>query len=82
MILAELIADCSLQRFFAYLAMARGEMNGPFSLAETLLLEALKLSFWHWVYRCLVFFSGLFVGINYTQPMYDGRNWFPKSRDS
>ena len=33
----------------------------------------MKLSLCHWVYCSLVFASGLFVGIEKTQPLYDGR---------
>ena len=36
-------------------------------------LEATELSLWHWIHCSLVYFSGLFVRIDITHPLYDGR---------
>ena len=33
----------------------------------------MKLSLWHWFYCTLVYASGVFVGIDSTQPLYDGK---------
>ena len=63
MILAELIAECRLERFFAYLVMARGIMYELLAFVGILKkkaqghlehLEAMKLSFWQWIYGSLV----------------------------
>ena len=81
MILAELIAECSLERLFSYLVMTRRDMKRLLALAEILKkkdaqgysehLEAMKLSLWHWLDCTLVCSSGVFVGIESTQPLYD-----------
>ena len=83
MILAELIAECGLERLFSNLVMAKGDMKGLLALAEILekkdaqeypkQLEAMKVSLWHWFYCALVYSSGVFVGIDSTQPLYDGK---------
>ena len=80
---AELIAECSIERLFSYLVMAKGDMKGLLALAEILKrkvaqgypeqLEAMKLSLWHWFYCALVYSSGVFVGIDSIQPLYDGK---------
>ena len=71
MILAELIAECNLDRLFSYLVMARGDMKWLLAFAATLKkkcvqghpeqLEAMKLSLWYWMYCSLVYFSGLLL---------------------
>ena len=83
MILTELIEECSIERLFSYLVMARGDLKGLLALAEILKrkdaqgypeqLEAMKLSFWHWIYCALVYSSDMFVGIHSSQPLYEGK---------
>ena len=36
-------------------------------------LKAMKLSLWHWICCTLMYSSGVFVRIDSTQPLYDGR---------
>ena len=82
-ILAELIAECSLERFFSYLVKARGKMQELVAFAKILRkkhaqrhpeqLEAMKRFLWHCIYCSLVYSSGLFVYIDSTPPLYDGR---------
>ena len=58
-------------------------MEGLLGLAEILKkkdvrgypeqLEAMKLSLWHRFYCTLVYSSGVFVGFDSTQPLYDGK---------
>ena len=58
-------------------------MNGPIAFTATLIqkdaqghpkqLEPKKLSLWHRIYCSLIYSSGLFVGIESIQPLYDGR---------
>ena len=83
MILAELLLKCSLEHFFSNLVMARENMKGLLAFAEILEMKdaqghpgqlgVMKLSLWHWIYCTLVYLSGVFVGIDSTQPLYDGR---------
>ena len=83
MILAEKIAECSLERFFSYLVMRRADMQGLVAFAKILQrkdaqghpeqLEAMKLSLCHWIFCSLVYFLGLVVGIDSTQQLYYGR---------
>ena len=83
MILAETITECSLEPLFSYLVMAEGDMKGLLALAEILKkkdaqgypkpLKAMKLSLWHWFYCTLVYSSDVFVGIDSTQPLFDGK---------
>ena len=82
-ILADLVTKCNLEWMFSYLVMAQGDFTGLTALAGllekkdaqeyTAHLEAMKLSLYHWIYCSLVFASGLFVGIDKTQSLYDGR---------
>ena len=78
MIVAELVAECSLERFFSYLMMARGDIKGFLAFAEIQKkkgaqghperLEAMKLSLWHLMYCSLVYSSGVFVGFDSSHP--------------
>ena len=83
MILANLVTECNLEWLFSYLVIAQGDIKGLTTLAGllekkdaqeyTAHLEAMNLSLYHWIYCSLVFASGLFVGIDKKQPLYDGR---------
>ena len=83
MILADLVTECNLVWLFSYLVIERGAITGLKVLAELLKkkdaqdypahLESMKLSLYHWIYCTFVFASRLVVGIDKTQPLYDGR---------
>ena len=63
--------------------IARGNISGLTALAKLLQrkdaqdypahLECMTTSLYHWIYCSLVFASGLFVGVDKHQPLYDGR---------
>ena len=83
MILADLTTECNLEWLFSYLVLAHGDIAGLTALAELLQkkdaqeypahLERMTISLYHWIYCSLVFASGLFVGVDKNQPLYDGR---------
>ena len=88
MILAEIFAECSLERFFYYLVMTIADMQGLVTFAKILQrkdaqghpeqIEVMKLSLFHWILCSLVCFLGLVVGIDSTQPLYYGRQLISK----
>ena len=63
--------------------IAQGDITGLTALAELLgrkdaqknsaHLETMKLSLYHWINCSLVLVSGLLVGIDKRQPLYNGR---------
>ena len=69
MILAELMAERSIERLFSYLVMAKRDMKGLLALAEILKrkdaqgyseqLEAMKLFLWHWLYCAILYSSSI-----------------------
>ena len=83
MMLTDLITECNLEWLFSYLVLVRGDIAGLTALAELLQkkdaqeypahLERMTISLYHWIYCSLVFASGLFVGVDKNQPLYDGR---------
>ena len=83
MILTDLVTECNLEWLFSYLVIARGNISGLTALAKLLQrkdaqdypahLERMTTSLYHWIYCSLVFASGLFVGVDKHQPLYDGR---------
>ena len=88
MILANLITECNLEWLFSYLVIARGDITGLTAL-ELLLqkkdaqdypahIERKTISLYNWIYCSLVFASGLFVGAERNQPLYDGRQLVSK----
>ena len=82
-ILADLTTECNLEWLFSYLVLARGDIAELTALAELLQkkdaqeypahLERMTISLYHWIYCSLVFPSGLFVGVDRNQLLYDGR---------
>ena len=83
MILTDLITESNLEWLFSYLVLSRGDIKGLTALAELLQkkdaqdypahLAKMITSLHHWIYCSLVFSSGLFVGVDKNQPLYDGR---------
>ena len=81
MILANLITECNLEWLFTYQVIARGDITGLTALAELLQkkgnypahVERMTTSSYHWIYCSLVFASGLFIGVDRNQPLFDGR---------
>ena len=82
MILIDLMTESNLEWLFSYLVLSHGDITRLTALAELLQkkdaqnypahLEKMTASLYHWIYCSSVFSSGLFVGVDRDQPLYDG----------
>ena len=86
-LLIEIVVSCDLIMFYSYLVLAQGQLRSLIRWSHILhqkdqqnysaQLERMRVSMQHWLYSTLVFASGLFVGVDQVQPLYDSDRQLP-----
>ena len=86
--LVEIVISCDLTTFYSYLVIAQGQlrsltrwghlMNSKDQQDYSAQLECKRASVQHWLYSTLVFASGLFVGVDQSQPLHNSDRQIPR----
>ena len=85
--LVELVVSSDLVTFYSYLILAQGQLRSLTRWGHLLnskdqqdyvtQLERMRASLQHWLYSTLVFASGLFVGVDQSQPLHHSERQLP-----
>ena len=85
--LVELVVSSDLVTFYSYLILAQGQLRSLTRWGHLLnskdqqdyvtQLERMRASLQHWLYSTLVFASGLFVGVDQSQPLHNSERQLP-----
>ena len=80
-LLADTVIACDLTMFYSYLVLAQGQLRSLTRWGHLMTskdqqdysaqLERMRASIQHWLYSTLVFASGLFVGVDQSQPLHN-----------
>ena len=80
-LLADMVIACDLTVFYSYLILAQGKLRSLTRWGHLMTskdqqdysaqLERMRASIQHWLYSTLVFASGLFVGVDQSQPLHN-----------
>ena len=80
-LLADMVIACDLTVFYSYLVLAQGQLRSLTRWGHLMTskdqqdysaqLERMRASIQHWLYSTLVFASGLFVGVDQSQPLHN-----------
>ena len=87
-LLINIVTSGDLITFYSYLVLAQGQTPQPDPLGGHLMnskdlqnysaqLERMRASIQHWLYSTLVFASGLFVGVDQSQPLHNAERQIP-----
>ena len=86
-LLVDVVTSGDLITFYSYLVLAQGQlrsltrwghlMNSNDQQNYSAQLERLCASIQHWLYSTLVFASGLFVGVDQSQPLHSSERQIP-----
>ena len=86
-LLSEIVVSCDLIALDSYLVLAQGQFRSLIRWGHilstldcqdyTAQLHRLRASVQHWLYSTLVYASGIFVGIDRTQPLHDSDRQLP-----
>ena len=86
-LLIDIVTSGDLITFYSYLVLAQGQlrsltrwghlMNSKDQQNYSAQLERMRASIQHWLYSTLVFASGLFVGVDQSQPLHNAERQIP-----
>ena len=86
-LLVDVVISGDLITFYSYLVLAQGQlrsltrwghfMNSKDQQNYAAQLERVRASIQHWLYSTLVFASGLFVGVDQSQPIHNSERQIP-----
>ena len=78
-LLVDIVVSCDLTSFYSYLVLAQGQLRSLTRWGHLMTstdqqhysaqLERMRASVQHWLYSTLLFASGLFVGVDQSQPL-------------
>ena len=87
-LLVDIMIACDLTVFYSYLVLAQGQLRrltrwGHLMTSKdqqdySAQLERMRASILHWLYSTLVFASGLFVGVDQSQPLHNSDQQIPR----
>ena len=87
-LLVDIVVSCDLTSFYSYLVIAQGQLRSLIRWGHLLTskdqqdysaqLERMRASLQHWLYSTLVFASGLFVGVDQSQPLHNADRQTPR----
>ena len=85
--IVDVVISGNLTTFYRYLILAQGQlrsltrwghlMNSKDQQNYAAQLERMRASIQHWLYSTLVFASGLFVGVDQSQPLHNAERQIP-----
>ena len=86
-LLVDIVISCDLTSFYSYLVLAQGQLRSLTRWGHLMTskdqqeysaqLERMRASVQHWLYSILVFASGLFVGVDQSQPLHNSDRQIP-----
>ena len=87
-LLVDIVIACDLTVFYSYLVLAQGHLRSLTRWGHLMTskdqqdysaqLERMRASVQHWLYFTLVFASGLFVGVDQSQPLHNSDRQIPR----
>ena len=87
-LLVDIVIACDLTVFYSYLVLAQGQLRSLTRWGHLMTskdqqdysaqLERMRALVQHWLYSILVFASGLFVGVDQSQPLHDSDRQIPR----
>ena len=87
-LLVDIVIACDLTVFYSYLVLAQGQLRSMTRWGHLMTskdqqdysaqLERMRASIQHWQYSTLVFASGLFVGVDQSQPLHNSDQQIPR----
>ena len=87
-LLVDIVVSCDLTSFYSYLVIAQGQLRSLIRWGHLMTskdqqdysaqLERMRASVQHWLYSTLVFASGLFVGVDQSQPLHNADHQIPR----
>ena len=87
-LLIDIVTSGDLITFYSYLVLAQGKLrsltrwghliSSKDQQNDSAQLERMRASIQHWLYSTLVFASGLFVGVDQSQPLHNAERQIPK----
>ena len=87
-LLVDIVIACDLTVFYSYLVLAQGQLRSLTRWGHLMTskdqqeysaqLERMRASIQHWLYSTLVFASGLFVGVDQSQPLHNSDQQVPR----
>ena len=87
-LLVDIVIYCDLTSFYSYLVIAQGQLRSLTRMGHLVTskdqhdysaqLECMRASVQHWLYSTLVFASGLFVGVDQSQPLHNSDRQVPR----
>ena len=87
-LLVDVVMSCDLTSFYRYLVIAQGQLRSLTRWGHLMTskdqqdysaqLERMRASVQHWLYSTLVFASGLFVGVDQSQPLHNADRQIPR----
>ena len=87
-LLVDIVISCDLTTFYSYLVIAQGQLRSLTRWGHLMTskdqqdysarLERMRASVQHWLYSTLVFASGLFVGVDQSQPLHNSDSQIPR----
>ena len=87
-LLVDIVISCDLTSFYSYLVIAQGQLRSLIRWGHLMTskdqqdysaqLERMRASVQHWLYSTLVFASGLFVGVDQSQPLHNDDRQIPR----
>ena len=87
-LLVDIVISCDLTSFYSYLVIAQRQLRSLTRLGHLMTskdqqdysaqLERMRASIQHWLYSTLVFASGLFVGVDQSQPLHNSDRQIPR----
>ena len=87
-LLVDIVISCDLTSFYSYLVIAQGQLRSLTRWGHLMTskdqqdysaqLERMRASVQHWLYSTLVFASGLFVGVDQSQPLHNADRQIPR----
>ena len=87
-LLVDIVISCDLTSFYSYLVIAQRQLRSLTRWGHLMTskdqqdysaqLERMRASVQHWLYSTLVFASGLFVGVDQSQPLHNADRQIPR----
>ena len=87
-LLVDIVISWDLTVFYSYLVLAQGQLRSLTRWGHLMTskdqqdysaqLERMRASVQHWLYSTLVFASGLFVGVDQSQPLHNSDRQIPR----
>ena len=87
-IMVDLVTAGGVLEFYTYLVLAQGKLSHLIGVGEVLFMQSgqnytdhlfkMRASVQHWLYSSLVYASGLFVGVDQSQPLHNSEAQLPR----